>query len=308
MAAAPQTTNVGTRGQDARYDVSGLQPIGNDRYIDDQGYVYQSNGLSDNRPNTFVPGLPPADNNGAGGIGPGGGGGGGAPGGFSGAAINSPYYQQALAATQAAEAADASARKAAIQQMLIQFGLVPQGYKDPYGDVDQTTRDLATSNTASGISVAARLKQALADTQRDSSRQLAAKGLRRSGARGYQMRRSQLGYDQNYSDAVAKLLGGAQGIYSGFAQGQYGRNMGLAGALRDAINSLGSWYQPSGGGGGSYTPQTQSYQAPSSFTPEESGAWGSPTIGGGTVGGGQPNFNLGGGSGTSSKKPLLMPG
>lgn len=295
MALAPVVFNA-YAGRDARYDVSGLQRLPDGSFTDGV-YRYDSNGLGINRPNpSYDPNLPNANNmNGwtPGMAAPASGGGGAS--GLAGAAISSPWYQQAQAATQAAAAADAANRKAAIQQMLIQFGLVPEGFSDPYGDVDQTTRDLAAANTQSGISAAARLKQALADAQRDSSRRLTAKGLRRSGARGYQMRRNQLGYDQNYSDAVAKLLGLAQGVYSGFAQNEYTRSMNLASALANALNNMGSFYSPT-------STQTMS------FAPASSGGGSSstPTIGTSSNYYGPAPGTPGGGY-TSPQKPLLMP-
>jgi hypothetical protein len=255
-------------GSDARYDVNAATPEERAQ-LDSEGRP-----LGADLPGQWewTPGIIGA----RGGGDPNAGGGGGA-GGFAGGAINSPFYQQALAATQAAAAADAASRKAAIQQMLIQFGEVPTGFTDPYGDVDQTTRDLATKNTSSGISVAARLKQALADAQTQSSRRLAAKGLRRSGARGFNMRKNQLGFDQNYSDAVSKLLSGSQDVYKGFGQGEYNRSMGLASALQSAINSMSSFYRPSsapsysapsgGGGGGSYeAPSAPAYTPTSPYS------------------------------------------
>lgn len=161
------------------------------------------------------------------------------------AAVNSPWYQQAAAATTAAEAADAASRKSNIQQLLIRFGLVPEGFTDKYGDVDQTTKDLAAANTTSGISAYARLQQAFQDAQRDSSRRLAARGLRRSGTRGYQMRRNQLGYDQGKADAISKVLGTANSVYSQYGQNAYQRQMSLLSALQNAIGSISSFTPPS---------------------------------------------------------------
>lgn len=184
-------------------------------------------------------------------------------------AMSSPWFQQAQAAVNAARAADEAFRKQAIQQMLIQFGLVPANFTDQYGDVDQTTRDLAAANTQSGISAAARLQQALKDANTQSSRDLTARGLRRSGARGYQLRRNQLGYDQSYSDAIAKLLGGAASAYQSFAQGEFGRQQSLSSALQSAIGNMSNFYRPSGGGGSSipsFSPPSQpSYTAPASL-------------------------------------------
>ena len=216
------------------YDTSQLIRTGPDSFRDEYGNVFdglgriplpgQSTGMQ--RPGGTIPS------------------GGGGSNGLYDSAVSSPWYQQALAATRSAEAADSAARKSAIQQALIQFGIVPEGFQDKYGDVDANTRSLATANTSSGISAFARLKQALADSQRDASRRLAAKGLRRSGARGYAFRKNQLGYDQNYSDAVGKLLGYTSGLYSNYANNAYGRQMGLSSALGSAINNMSGWYTP----------------------------------------------------------------
>ena len=213
-----------------RYDTSQLIRTGDNTFRDELGNTFDGKGR-------IVVGQAPS----AGGAIAGSYGG---DSGLAGAAINSPWYQQALAATRSAEAADSAARKSAIQQALIQFGIVPEGFQDKYGDVDANTRSLATANTSSGISAFARLKQALADSQRDASRRLAAKGLRRSGARGYALRKNQLGYDQNYSDAVGKLLGYTSGLYSNYANNAYGRQMGLSSALGSAINNMSGWYTP----------------------------------------------------------------
>jgi hypothetical protein len=193
------------------------------------------------------------------------GGGGGGGGDLLGAAMGSPYYQQVLAANRAAEAAAAASRKAALQQMIVQFGLVPSGFTDTYGDIDQTTRDLATQNTSSGVSMMARLKQALSDANRASTGQLTAKGLRRSGTRGYQLRKNQLGYDTSYFDALQSLLGNSNNLFANFAQGAYARQVDLASALANALNSIRytpTYNTPSapritstdnGGGGGGYS-------------------------------------------------------
>lgn len=285
---APKVVNW-EDGSDARYDTSQMWADGSGA-LTDGTYRYDGEGRPlDAIPggNNWTDGLPGARGGGSSG------GGGGAPAGSNdlySAAVSSPWYQQALAANQAAETADSAARKAAIQQALIQFGLVPEGFTDKYGDVDDTVRNLAQQNTSSGISAIARLQQALQDAQRNSSRQLAAKGLRRSGARGYQMRKNQLGYDQSYSDAVNQLLGGINKTYGDFAQGQYNRSMSLAQALQSAIGNMSS-YMPR------FTSSSpSSYSAPSAPTYYQSAAGPSPyapTSTGG-VGGNQPGYYTGG--------------
>ena len=182
-------------------------------------------------------------------------------------ALNSPWYQQVVAANNAAAAADAANRKSSIQTMLTQFGLIPQGFQDKYGDIDQTTRGLIDANTKSGISTVARMKEGLTDELRSSSRRLASKGLRRSGARGYNMRRSQLTYDRNFSDAISKLLGSAQGVYSGYASGEYNRQLGLSSALANAINQMSSYYNSYSPGG------QQTYPSWSQANPGVAAPW-----------------------------------
>jgi hypothetical protein len=230
-------------GSDARYDTSRMTPEERARFDSD------GRPLGADEPDqwTWTNGLPGA----RGGTGPGfyGGGGGGGGGDLYQMALGSPFYQQAQSATQAAEAADAAQRKQAIQQLLIQFGIIPANFTDQYGDVDQVTRDLASQNTSSGVSVAARLLQGLNDQNRTDLAQLGANGLRRSGARGFKLRRNQLQYDQQKSDALTGLLGQINSLYGNYAQNAYGRQMSLLSALQSAINSMSQFYVGGSGGG-----------------------------------------------------------
>lgn len=116
------------------------------------------------------------------------------------------YYQQMASMIGAQGAADRSSTKAAIQQALIGFGLVPDNFKDELGALDDTTRALIQKNTDTGISGYARLLQAAKDEEVASLNALASKGLRRSGAKGNKLRRLQLKKDQTTQDAIAALL------------------------------------------------------------------------------------------------------
>ena len=120
--------------------------------------------------------------------------------------MNSPWYQQMLSASRAADASDLASLKEALRQGFISWGEDIPGFSDRYGAIDQTTRDLALKNTQSGLSATARLRMALADANKGTNRGLTARGMRRSGARGFQLRRNQLSADQNRSDALARLL------------------------------------------------------------------------------------------------------
>lgn len=243
-------------GSNARYDVSKMSPNGDGTYSYG-GYQFDSEGrpltggVPGDGPGQWVDGRPGA----RGGGGPGGGQSGT---GAGGPLTGSPYYQQVLAATNAAGAADAAGRRSAIQQALISFGLVPEGFQDKYGDIDALTRDLAGKNTSSGLSTRARLLEARSDAIKQFSRGLSARGLRRSGAKGYGLRRRQLDFDRSYSDALGKLLGYTGGLYNQFAGNEYQRQLGLAGALANASQSLGNY-------------GTQ--QSSSAFTPSWAGTW-----------------------------------
>lgn len=168
-----------------------------------------------------------------------GGGPGGVYGGPGGSGIlSSPYYQQVAAAVAAAAAADAAGRKAGVQQALISFGEAPSGFTDKYKDVDDLTRDLANKNTLSGISTKARLTQGRTDAINMFNRAQAARGARRSGNRGWGLRKRQLEFDQGYSDAVGKLLGYTGDLYSTFANNEYNRALQLANAALVASQNM----------------------------------------------------------------------
>lgn len=234
MALAPQIANVGTMGQDARYDTTGLEQIGGG-YTTDGTYVYDPNGLSTNRPNDYVDGLPAANDHRAdGSYGPGGSGGGG--GGFGGDLTANPYYQQYMAQMQATDAADLSGVKSALQQLLIQFGLVPQGFQDKYGALDDTIKQLIQKNTDTGISAYARLLQQKDDAQRAAIQNLAKRGLTHSGEKGFDLRRGTLDWNRSYSDALNTVLGSANQLQTGYA----GRQMDRQTALTQFLAQLAS--------------------------------------------------------------------
>ena len=216
MPLAQQLTNVGAHGQDARYSIAGLQQVAPGIYTDGV-YQYDSNGLDlSGRPAEHIPGLRGADENYVDGqVSYAGGGGGGD---YGGDLLSSPYFQQALAAQKAQQAADESATKAKLRQMLIDTGLVPPGFTDKLGILDAATQQLIQQNTQSGISQIARLNEGYADQKRNDINSLASSGLLRSGAKGFKLRRSSLAFDRNKSDLLSGVSGAANDALSGLAQ------------------------------------------------------------------------------------------
>lgn len=148
-----------------------------------------------------------------------------------------PYYQQIASQIGAARDSDAAQRRQNIQQSLIAFGMVPEGLKDQYGDVDQGTRDAIAKNTSSGISTYARLLDARRESQTALKNRLNAHGLFRSGAKGHGLRKSQLDFDRSLADVMAQLMGNINSFNSSYANNELARQQALASALAQAYQN-----------------------------------------------------------------------
>lgn len=235
--------------------------------------------------------------------------GGGGGGGDGSSIFGNPYFQQAEAAGKAASAADLADTKGAIQQLMVQFGLIPGNFQDKLGALDDTIRQLIDQNTKSGISQYARLLEGKSDIQRETINRLSARGLSRSGAKGYRLRRNTLDFERTLSDSIQAVLANVGGLQSGYASREYGRQMNLSQFLAQLFSG---WRGGGGGGGGGASPVPQAAPVAPPWQQNPNPTWasggpGTPTIGGGVVGGFNPSVtSLGGGSGTSSKKPLLL--
>lgn len=225
-------------GSDARYDVSKMTPEERENF-DSEGRPLGASYAPDQW--TWTPGVIGA----RGGTGPSGGAPSGSGGGFD--YQSNPFYQQALAAVNAGGAADAANTRAAIQQALIGFGMVPQGFQDKLGALDETTKALIDKNTKTGISGYARLNEGREKGIKRLIANLSARGMRRSGSKAYGLRENQLGYDRSLADSISGLLGGIGDRYSAYAQNEAMRQRQLADAMRDVFSQ---WYTPPSGGGG----------------------------------------------------------
>lgn len=255
---APVVANASDRG-DTRYDVSGLQwDPSRGAYVDDTGWHYDSNGLSLDRPNAYDPSKPAQNQfDERTGTYSTGGGGGGAVGGSD--IFANPYYQQYASQTQAAQAADLADTKSQLQQLLIQFGMVPGNFQDKYGALDDTIRQLIQKNTESGISQYARLLQGKQDVQRDTVNQLASRGLSRSGAKGFALNRNQLDYDRTLSDSLNAVLGNSNQLQSGYAGRELQRQQGLSQFLAQLMAN----WRPTSASSSPLVPQPPSVPQPS---------------------------------------------
>jgi hypothetical protein len=284
--------------------------------LTDGQYTYDTEGRAWDRPDTYVPGLPGEDNNGPGGPGAGGGGGGG---GME-ALLASPYFQQARAASEAQNAAQEASTREFLRQLLIQTGIVPEGFQDKLGVLDEVTRNLIGQNTSTGISQIARLNEGYADQKTSDINQLAARGLGRSGAKGYKLRRAALTFDRSKADLLAGVSGKINSSLGELSQGQLQRQQSLGQFLSQLAQTFRF---------GDFTklparvdrpnPATGPEWNPGGWQPEANpsqdyNTWvdaGSPTYGGGTIdygyGTAYAPAKVGQGGGfTSPQKPLLM--
>lgn len=261
MALAQPVANPGSRGQDMRYSLQGLTSIGGG-LLTDGTYHYDMNGLSTDRPNQPVSGLPPADASesynvqtgqfSAGGpLGGGGGGGGGIPG----AAVLAQMGAEGLAQYKKALARFNQQR----QNTATQYG-----YKVDV-DPEQGTVSNMRVDSANPYGIYQTLRHNNAVQYRDIrdqafDRGLGGKGL---GAQGVSEARF------SWGSADAAMAQALTQTMQGFDQGQqdaYQQYQNLLWQIelervRELANQMPTWYppsppqQPDTGGGAPATPQ-----------------------------------------------------
>lgn len=259
MALAPTIYNPGKRGQDARYDISGLPLVernGRNVYFDGT-YEYDSNGLDlSGRPPEWVPGLPGSDESGGNEMG-------------SGSLLaRDPLYQQMLQDLRAGSISDKASRDAGIKRSFINFGLgnfdlgkaaATTGVGELGSILDQQTMGLAANNQ---FSVQKRLERALADRIQQNRVALRQRGGSRSGEAGFLAQRAQTDFDTDLFDSTQKLLdyiSGAQAAFAAAEQARKRQEFELAlMAARDAAGR--------GGGGGGGEPEPPALSQPTAQT------------------------------------------
>lgn len=193
--------------------------------------------------------------------------GGGSGGGGGGAAtINNPYYQQLQSLLTAQGSAEAANFRNMIQQALIGYGLIPEKFNDKFGALDALTKSLIAKNTESGISTYARLLEDKRHGVKDLMNRLNARGLRRSGARGFGLRKNQLTADRALADSLQGLMQYINNAYGTYTGNEYQRQMQLLqAAMQYASGSSGSTVAPGGGGSSSFSPYVYNSQQAAGF-------------------------------------------
>ena len=262
MALAPTLYNPGSRGQDARYDISGLTMTRPGVYYDGT-YEYDSNGLDLSGRAPDGRGSAPADQMNAEGR--------------SGSFLSGDAeYNQMLQDMRAAGVSDRSSRDAGIKRSFINFGLgnldlakaaQTTGIGDLASILDPQTLELARNNP---FSVQKRIERGMQDRLRENRVALRQRGGARSGEAGFLAQRAQTDFDTDIFDSSQKLLDYISGVQAAFTQAERQRQqeafqMALAAAGRRSQNysySYGGGSAPSAPVARPFVPWTDNQDAP----------------------------------------------
>lgn len=115
---------------------------------------------------------------------------------------------------------DAASRNRAnlIRQAIIKFGYVPPGWASGYGDVDQTTLELAGQNP---FSTQNEIERQRTNSQIDLRSLLGARGMYSSGALTGGLNQIGFEHDQAQDEATKTLLGSLHGYESDYADTEF---------------------------------------------------------------------------------------
>jgi hypothetical protein len=169
-----------------------------------------------------------------------------------------PAYQSWLSSRNSRLGNLATDRATAIRQLALQFGGLPGGFKDAFGDL--TPEDLAASQ-GNQFSATAQLQRADAQSREAMHRSLAARGMLQSGDLGYGEGQADLALAQGNNDAASQFLAQLNAALSGYAGGAGAVNAEESGLIAQLLPEIMKLYPapadpgaPGGGGGGSGAP------------------------------------------------------
>jgi hypothetical protein len=165
---------------------------------------------------------------------------------------NDPIYSQTLADLSAQGISDRSQADTLAQRALVQFGEVPslEGLDarlagPEFARISGVARPLAEANTASGMSIVARMEKLRKDNVRAIKNALASRGALRSGEAGYQLGEEQQRYSTAQYDSRQQLVDLLAGIEAGVAAGSRQRAGAQGQAAQTAFgNAVQSGYAP----------------------------------------------------------------
>lgn len=124
-----------------------------------------------------------------------------------------PGYVSGMASGQMDVAQAAAARRAALQKLTIQYGGIPQGLQDQYGDIDSGTLELAQKNQYSDTQ---RLQRSYAQGIEAFKKALAARGALQSGETGHGLSQADLARGEREYDLGNQFANAAQGVVNDY--------------------------------------------------------------------------------------------
>lgn len=136
----------------------------------------------------------------------------------------------------AMDVANAStARREALRKLAVQYGGLPNSFSDKFGDIDQTTLDLAKTNQYSDEQ---RLSREKASGIEAFKRALAARGGLQSGELGYGLDQTEQSYGQREYDLANAFGNAAQGAVNDFTNVESNVRRGEAAAIAAAQSNV----------------------------------------------------------------------
>lgn len=129
----------------------------------------------------------------------------------------------------------ATQRQAALRALVEQFGGLPAGFKDPYGDLTSGDLALAASNPYSTRANLARDYHTNVESMRKA---LAARGALHSGDLGYGQNQLDTQYGQQQYDAGQQFAQALQGAISSYTDAQAQDRQAQVGAITGAYGNI----------------------------------------------------------------------
>lgn len=146
-----------------------------------------------------------------------------------------PGYQTYLANGRLDVGQAASQRRASLQKLAIQYGGLPAGIQDTYGDLDAGTMELAGKNVYSDRQ---RLDRSYSAGIEAFKRSLAARGALQSGDLGHGLSQADLARGQGEYDLGNQFANAAQGTVNDYLGVESRVRQGESGALTAAQGSV----------------------------------------------------------------------
>lgn len=147
---------------------------------------------------------------------------------------NDPWYIQQKGLLDAQAASDKSNISQQMQQLLVDYGMVPEGFTSPY--LSATTGPLAQQNTDAGLSILARLQRASNDARRGMLNERAARGSLRSGGTGTGLGRLAMANKQATYDSSRQVLDMINQMLQSGTGASFNRQQSLLDAMFAAYN------------------------------------------------------------------------